>query len=81
MSHQAVHPVRFGTPLAQSIGAVVRAAGVALAHVRDAIGRRDPLDDRGHLAGMNLHMRRDVGLEGSIGPHASAHRDLLYPRL
>jgi len=33
------------------------------------------------LAGMNAFMLRDVGAETSLGPHASANRELLYPRL
>lgn len=78
MNNQAVQSTQFGIALAQGIAAVVRRAGALLAHVRETIGRGDSDDD---LAGMNRYMRRDIGAEGSIGPHSSAHRDLLYPRL
>ena len=78
MNNQAVQSTQFGTALVQGIAAAVRTAGTLLAHVRETIGRGDSDDD---LAGMNRYMRRDIGAESSIGPHSSAHRDLLYPRL
>jgi hypothetical protein len=86
MNNEAIQSARFGAPLwrplARSIAVALRArAGLLLAHVRETITGGGAARDRDDFVGMNAYMRRDVGAESSIGPHASAHRDLLYPRL
>jgi hypothetical protein len=84
MSNEAVQSARFGPatagPLGQSVKAALRSARALLAHVRETIGG-DSAAEHESLGGMNPRMRRDVGAEGSLGPHSSANRQLLYPRL
>jgi len=84
MNHQAVQPARFGAiaggPLTHAMSAALRLARVLLAHASETIGR-GPAARHENLDGMNGYMRRDLGVESSLGPHSSANRDLLYPRL
>jgi hypothetical protein len=81
MNNDAIQSAPFGASLAQGVAAALRAASVLLAHVRETIGRSAVARNREDVAAMNAYMRRDIGVDGSIGPHASAHRDLQYPRL
>jgi hypothetical protein len=64
----------------QALGVALRSARVLLAHIRETIGSSSAADHE-QLGGMNAHLRRDIGAENSLGPHSSANRDLLYPRL
>jgi hypothetical protein len=86
MNNEAIQPSNFGAPLARplarNLAAAMRAAaGLLLAHVRETITATGVTSDRDELAGMNAHMLRDIGADGSIGPFSSANRDLQYPRL
>ena len=84
MNNQAVQSVRFrpaaGQTLTQVLAAALRSARVLLAHIRETIGGGAAADHE-QLGGMNAHLRRDIGAENTLGPHSSANRDLLYPRL
>jgi hypothetical protein len=84
MNNQAVQSVEFrpvaGLTPTQAVGAALQTVRVLLAHVRETIGGGSATDHEA-LGGMNAHLRRDIGADTSLGPHSSANRDLLYPRL